>query len=250
MNIPTARVLADGTFYVGYHYNPSNYDLRYNNPNILNLGLSGQVSSSVYYATLVLLPRLEINLNFFNQNGYLPLSARGIGDRQFDVKYAILTEKPRRPSVAIILSAPFGYNNSLVTYAAMATKNVTLTEHISAEVTVGFGSPFYFDRSGLSIANDFNIFANYKVNNKSDRANPYLSGPFGGVAIRFKKNIGGMIEWDSQQLNVGAYATLFNHWTVQAGVINMAKVTFGTSYAVSLLELPKRFKSKTKKKTE
>ncbi|NEU67452.1 YjbH domain-containing protein [Spirosoma agri] len=243
LNIPTARLLPDGTFQMGYHYNPSNYDLRANDPNAVVSSNVTYQSASIYYAHLVVLPRLEINVNFYNVNGYLPVKARGIGDRQFDVKYGVLTERERRPSVAVIVSAPFGYDNSLVTYAAVATKNVTLSEHVTAEVTAGFGSPFYFDRSD-NVGNDFNIFSNYKLHNKNERPNPYLSGPFGGVVVRYKKNIGGMIEWDARHLNLGAYATLFKRWTVQAGVINFDQVTFGTSYAVSLLELPKRLRVK------
>ncbi|WP_158552539.1 YjbH domain-containing protein [Spirosoma telluris] len=238
LNIPTARVLNDGTFYIGYHYNPSNYDPRANDPN-KSVNVAEKQSSSIYYMTLALLPRLEINLNIFRINGYIPLKARGIGDRQFDIKYAVLTERPRRPSVAVIVSAPFGIDNSLVTYAAVATKNITLSETVTTEVTVGFGSPYYFDRSD-NVGNDFDIFSNYKLQNKNDRPNPYLSGPFGGASFTYKKKAGGMIEWDSRHLNLGAYATLFNHWTVQAGVINFDQITFGTSYSVSLFHLPKR----------
>lgn len=245
MNIPTARVLPDGTFYIGYHYNPSNYDPRSANPNASVNGGANQ-SSSIYYLTLALLPRLEVNINLFKANGALPLKERGIGDRQFDVKYAVLTERERRPSVAVIVSAPFGIDNSLVTYAAAATKNVTLSDAISAEVTLGFGSPYYFDRSDNQ-GNDFDIFSNYKLHNKNERPNPYLSGPFGGVAIKVKKKAGGMIEWDSRHLNLGAYATLFTHWTVQAGVINFAQITVGTSYSISLFHLPKRLGLGTKK---
>ncbi|WP_168207762.1 YjbH domain-containing protein [Spirosoma sp. KCTC 42546] len=243
MNIPTARILADGMFHIGYHYNPSHYDPRANDPNA-SVNVAPNQSSSVYYATLAMLPRLEININIFRVNGELPLKARGIGDRQFDIKYAVLTERERRPSVAVIVSAPFGIDNSLVTYAAAATKNFTLSETVTAEVTAGFGSPYYFDRSD-NVGNNFDIFSNYKLHNKNERSNPYLSGPFGGVAIRFKQTLGGMIEWDSRHLNLGAYAKLFDRWTVQAGVINFDQITFGTSYAVSLKKLPKRVREKS-----
>jgi len=243
MNIPTARILADGTFQIGYHYNPSNYDPRINDPNkVVSNNVTFQ-SGSIYYATLAVLPRLEINLNIFHVNGELPLKARGIGDRQLDVKYAVLTESNRRPSVALILSTPFGVDNSLVTYAVAATKNYTLSESISAELTAGFGSPYYFDRSDNK-GNNFDIFSNYKLHNKNERPNPYLSGPFGGVAIRYNQKVGGMIEWDSRHLNLGAYAKLFDRWTIQAGVINFDQVTFGTSYATSLKGLPNRLRKR------
>ena len=51
-----------------------------------------------------------------------------------------------------------------------------------------------------------------------------------------------MVEWDSQHLNVGAYALLFKHWTIQAGLLNGDQLTAGTSYSVPLLRLPKRLR--------
>ena len=246
INIPTARVLADGTFTIGYHYNPSHYDLRTDNPNASVSSLVEGQSNSIFYVHLVVLPRLELNINIFRVNGYVPLKGRGIGDRQFDIKYAFLTERSRRPSVAAIVSAPFGIDNSLVTYALVATKNIPLSEVLSTEVTLGFGSPYYFDRSD-NVGNDFNIFSNYKLHNKNERVAPYLSGPFAGVVVRYKSRMGGMVEWDSQHVNVGAYATLFRRWTLQAGVINFDQLTVGTSYAVSLLELPEKLRLNRRK---
>lgn len=245
--IPTATVLDDGSLRIGYFYNPSHYDLRNNNPNSKRLGLTAQQSQSIYFIHLAILHRLEINLNLFNINGYIPLKARGIGDRQFDVKYAILTERKRRPSLAVILSAPFGIDNSLVTYAVAATKTIPLHQNVVAEVTAGLGSPYYLGRNG-NLGNDYTIFSNYKLHSKNELPGPYLSGFFGGVNVRFRKKGGVMVEWDSQHLNVGAYATLFKRWTVQAGVINFDQVTVGTSFSFSLQGLPKRLTQTTQLK--
>jgi hypothetical protein len=235
--IPSARGLADGDLVLGYTFNP----IRYAVSGINNPGSStaiNQNSENVFYATLCALPRLELSFTLLRPIGYLPLQARGIGDRQFDVKYQILTEREKRPAVAIILSAPFGLNNSLITHALVATKNFPLSEHTKIELTAGYGSPYYFDKSGGGDKYDF--LGGYELRNKNKNLGQYLTGPFGGVVVRFRGNTGLMAEWDSQHLNLGGYATLFNRWTIQAGVLNFDQITIGTSYAVSLRKLPKR----------
>nr|WP_293834684.1 YjbH domain-containing protein [uncultured Arsenicibacter sp.] len=243
--IPTAELLDDGTFRIGYFYNPSHYDLRNNNPNAKSNTALRQQSQSIYYFHLAVLPRLEVNLNLFHINGYIPLKERGIGDRQFDIKYGILREKARRPSLAVVLSAPFGIDNSLVTYAVAATKHFSLSKEWETQLTLGIGSPYYFDRSD-NRGNDYNIFANYKLHSKNQLPGPYLSGPFGGVKLQYRKAGGVMAEWDSQHLNLGAYATLFRHWTVQAGVINFDQVTVATSFQFGLQKSVKQLVKQTK----
>lgn len=222
--IPSARVLADGALCVGYTYNPIRYAFRFNNRN----------SESIYFVNLTLLPRLEINLNLLIPNGNVRFGDRGIGDRQIDVKYGILTETKLRPAVAVILSMPFGIDNSLETYAIAATKNIALTESIGVEVTAGVGSPYYVYRDVKNDRNS-NIFSGFTLRDKRIKSNSYLSGPYAGLSLNIRKKAGLLVEWDSQHLNVGAYATVCRHWTVQGGLLNGDQVTLGTSYAFSLL---------------
>ena len=234
--IPSAEVIDDGTFSAGYNYNPINYAVKFNK----------QSSESIYFVNLVVLPRFEVNLSLLRLNEVVPDSAgkpnkgEGIGDRQLDLKYVLLLEKVKRPSVAVILSAPFGVDNALVTYAVVATKHISITKLINAGITVGIGSPYYIGRS--TNAND--ILSDFTIRDKRDLPYRYLSGPFGGVNLNVAKKGGLMIEWDSQHLNVGAYVTLFRHWTLQAGLLNGDQFTFGTSYSVNVLRLPKRLVKK------
>ncbi|WP_460984213.1 YjbH domain-containing protein [Spirosoma fluminis] len=225
MYIPSAEVLEDGTFSIGYNYNPKHYAFRFNKKN----------SESIGYVNLSLLPRLEVNINLLNPNGPIRFQDKGIGDRQIDLKYALFTEKAKRPSMAVILSAPFGIDNSLVTYALVATKHVALSKAVTAGITAGMGSPYSIYRAGVKNEENSDIFSGYTLRDKRDRPYHYLSGPFGGVNLNFARKGGVMVEWDSQHLNVGAYALLFKHWTVQAGLLNADQITFGTSYSVSLL---------------
>lgn len=222
--IPSARVLNDGTFWAGCNYNPVNYAFRFNKTN----------SESIYFVNLSLLPRLEVSLSLLRPNGPVRFGDRGIGDRQLDLKYVFLTERSYRPAVALIISAPFGIDNSLETYALVATKSFTLTPDLQLEVTGGIGSPYYVYRDEKNDQNS-GIFSNFTWRDKREKPYYYLAGPFGGLVLRYRTKGGLLVEWDSQHLNVGAYATLWKHWTIQGGLINGKQVTVGTSYSFSLL---------------
>lgn len=229
--IPSARMTEDGSFQFGYHFNPIHYGFRFNRQN----------SEGIYFANLTLLPRLEINVNLLRINNELKKGQKGIGDRQLDIKYLLLKETPRRPSVAILLSAPFGIDNSLSTNAVVASKTVRLGNRLYADVSAGFGSPVFIQRDESEKSN-YDIFDNLEIIKKKDLAYRYLSGPFGGFNLRFDNKAGFMAEWDSQHFNAGLYTTLFKRWTVQAGILNFDQVTFGTSYAVDMRTLPQRFR--------
>ncbi|WP_353717302.1 YjbH domain-containing protein [Dyadobacter sp. 676] len=230
--IPSAQQTSDGAFQFGYHFNPIRYGFRYNRRN----------SEGIYFANLTVLPRLEINVNLLRINNEKKRGQKGIGDRQLDIKYLLFKETDKRPSVAIILSAPFGIDNSLSTNALVGSKTLRLGNRLYADVTAGFGSPVFIQRDE-SEKNNYNIFENLEIVKKKDLAYRYLSGPFGGFNLRFDNMAGFMAEWDSQHFNAGLYATLFKRWTIQAGVLNFDQVTFGTSYAVNMLRLPKRVRS-------
>ncbi|GGH19954.1 hypothetical protein GCM10007423_00020 [Dyadobacter endophyticus] len=219
--VPTATRTDDGTFQFGYHYNPIRYGFRYKDRN----------SESISFINLTILPRLEVNVNLLQYNNHKNLDQKGIGDRQLDIKYLILTETSRRPALAAIISPPFGINSSVSADVLVATKTFKLAPRVFAEVTAGIGSPYFFQR-GNKVNND--IFADMKLGKKKNLTYQYLSGPVGGVNLRLERRAGLMLEWDSQQFNMGIYGRLFKRWTVQAGLLNFDQITFGTSYALNL----------------
>jgi hypothetical protein len=234
MYIPTAEVQEDGTFSAGYALNPKNYAFRFNKAN----------SESICFVNLCLLPRLEVNVNLLNPNGPIRFGDKGIGDRQIDIKYVALREKAKRPSVAIILSAPFGIDNSLISNAVVATKHVKLSTAVTVAASVGMGSPYSLFRADVKNDQNSDIFSGYTLKDKRDKPYYYLAGPFGGVNVNFHKKGGLMAEWDSRHINVGAYALLFAHWTLQAGLLNGDQLTVGTSYSLNLFHWPKRLDRK------
>jgi len=229
--VPSAVESKPGSFIFGLAYNPVDYSFRRN----------GYNSENTYFINLTILPRLDINLNLMRMNGELRKQDKGIGDRQLDIKYLILREKKYQPSMAILVSAPFGIDNSFTTNALVLTKTLSLSPKFTAEVTAGIGSPYYFQRDDSEKSNS-NIFGNLELKNKKDLKYRYLSGPIGGIKLGYNKKGGLMVEWDSQHLNIGAYGTLFKKWTIQAGVLDFSQITFGTSYALNLKTLPKRLK--------
>nr|WP_295931364.1 YjbH domain-containing protein [uncultured Dyadobacter sp.] len=229
--VPSAQQTDDGAFQFGYHYNPIRYGFRFNRKN----------SEGIYFANLTLLPRLEININLLRVNNEQQRGQKGIGDRQLDLKYLLLKETPKRPSLALIISAPFGIDNSLSTNALVASKTIRLGARLYADITAGLGSPWYIQRDDSEKSN-YDIFHSLEMIRKKNQAYRYLSGPFGGFNLRLDKKAGLMAEWDSQHLNFGFYGTLFRRWTIQAGVLNFDQISFGTSYALNMLPLPRRFR--------
>lgn len=229
---PTARYTEDGNFAVGLNFVPKDYGFE---RNINNPG-------RILFVNLTVLSRLDVNVNmlqlFSTPDHHVKL---GLGDRQLDFRYLILKEKTKQPSLAIIVSNPMSVSPTVLTHALVATKNIKLNGTVNAEISLGYGSPYHSYRKGSTL-NNYGLFENIVIEKKSKyrRHKHYLEGPFGGVAFRFKQKYGLMLEYDSRNVNVGAYAVVAKKWTLQAGVLNLQQITFGTAYNFSLLKLPKR----------
>ncbi len=232
--VPSATLNEEGSLRIGAAYNPVKYGFR----------RRGRNAERILFANLVVIPRLEVNLNILQPIGNEQYPVReGLGDRQLDLRYLLLKETAKRPSVAIIMSSPFTIDGALMTHVLVATKTFALNENFRALVTAGVGSPYFVYRDVKNIQSS-NIFEGYKWQKKSEYKinNHYLVGPFGGVQLEYRKKAGLMAEFDSKYVNLGAYATLFGRWNVQAGLLNFDQVTLGTAYTFSLLKPTKRLK--------
>ncbi|MBA4850536.1 YjbH domain-containing protein [Emticicia sp. BO119] len=232
--IPNSTAYRDGSLSFGYNYNPIKYSLRNKNTN----------PEQVIFASITLLPRLTLTLSLLQPVQTKKSKLReGLGDRQVDISYLLIKEKPKFPSLAIIISSPFMIETAMLTNVLVATKHFKLSSLLDLETTVGYGSPYIVSREGnfqLNTANS-NIFSNLKFQKKSDFVfnNGYLVGPFGGLKLSFQNKAGLMAEWDSQHLNVGMYATLWKKWTIQGGLLNGDQFMFGSSFNIQLLK-PKK----------
>jgi hypothetical protein len=237
---PSALETEEGLFRFGYTYVPIDYALRARNRN----------PERVVYANVTILKRLEITASLLKVISTKERKVReAIGDRQLDLRYLILREKSNRPSLAVVLTTPFTIDGAMLTHALIATKNFRLSENLKLEGSVGYGSPYYLYRNEGNLTSS-SILSNYKWQKKSkDRyKNHYLEGPFGGAALHYRSIGGVMAEYDSQNINIGAYAKLFKAWTIQAGLLNFDQVTVGTSVAVSLLKPSRRLKKQNDEK--
>ncbi|WP_259013916.1 YjbH domain-containing protein [Emticicia fluvialis] len=233
MYIPNATAYEDASLSFGYNYNPLKYSLRSKQRN----------AERVLFANLTLLPRLTITLSLLQPVTTDTKIREGLGDRQLDISYLLVKEKPRFPSVAVIISSPFMIETAMLTNVLVATKHFNLNKDLNLETTAGYGSPYILSREGdfkLNLANS-NIFSNLKFQKKSDFIfnNGYLVGPFAGIKLGYRNKAGLMTEWDSQHLNVGAYLTLWKKWTVQGGLLNGDRFIFGSSIHFQLLK-PKK----------
>jgi hypothetical protein len=229
---PSAVETDNGMFRFGYNYNPMRYALRGRDKN----------AERILYASVSLFSRLEININFLQMISSSRRKVKeGLGDRQLDLRYLLLKEKKKRPSLAIILTTPFTIDGAMLTHALVATKNFALTNNLKLEASIGYGSPYYLYRNASTLKDD-GMFSDFKWQKKSEDKyhNHYLQGPFGGAVLHYRSYGGLMAEYDSKHINVGVYGKLFKNWTLQAGLINGDKFTFGTSYAIALAKPSKR----------
>ena len=237
---PSAVETEDGLFRFGYNYNPINYALRGR----------GRNPERVIYANVTILKRLEINASLLQMIDTDQRKVReAIGDRQLDIRYLILKEKPKQPSLALVMTTPFTIDGAMLTHALVATKNFQVQRDLKLETSIGYGSPYYLYRDVANLENS-NFLTGYKWQKKSEDKfqNHYLQGPFGGAVLHYKNWGGVMAEWDSKHLNVGAYARLLKCWTIQAGWLNADQITVGTSVAVNLLKPSRRLKKQSDEK--
>ncbi|MFN3379728.1 MAG: YjbH domain-containing protein [Runella zeae] len=234
MYTPSAVMTDDGFFRIGYNYNPIRYGLRGRNEN----------PERILFANVTILPRLEVGVTLLQMID-TPTSdvSEGIGDRGMDLRYQVLKETEKRPGLAVIMTVPFTIDGAMLTHVVVATKHFEIARDWKLEVSAGYGSPYFVYRQGSTTTN-YSFLSNFVWQKKSTwrYRNHYLEGPFGGLSLSFRQKAGLMAEYDSQHLNVGAYATFFKKWTVQAGWLNGDQFMFGTSFGVNLLKLPRKVK--------
>ncbi len=237
---PNAVATDDGLLRVGYNYNPMKYGLR----------RQGRNPEQILFASITILKRLEVNVNFLQLISTEKYKVKeALGDRQLDLRYLILQEKAKRPSLALVVTTPFTIDGAMLTHALVATKNFQIASDFKLEVSAGYGSPYYLWRDESNLKNS-SILSNFTWQKKSEDRyhNHYLQGPFGGAVLHYKKLGGVMAEFDSERINLGVYTMLFKSWTIQAALLNFDRFSFGTSYAFSLRKPSKRLQKQIDEK--
>jgi len=161
---------------------------------------AGTAPERSFLASIVFLPAVELSLkvtrpysnlvkNFVSGPRYY-----GIGDRSISLRVQLLKEKKNRPAILVGIqdlgtASAFFKTNYIVLSKKMMLKQVALS------TTLGYGRPIGEARA---------IF---------------LNGPFGGIQAEWK-GLSGLIEYDTERINLGLTYKMKNRLAIQLGLIN------------------------------
>ena len=219
LNIPTAEMQEDGTFYLGASFIDKNYIEDYG---------SGEYNVLTYYFDLTFLPFLEIG---FGNSRLLDFQSDSYTvDRRFSFRFRPLRERKYIP--AIVIGAHDIYTsivNKSNTNQYFSSVYIVATKHI----------PVKSSEFGLTLGYGFNIF----------RVNQFV-GFFGGVSFSpgFYRPLKFIAEYDANSFNIGGNVLLFNHLFVYVMLSDFKYFSGGLAYRVYLLNNYKKKRKNGKKK--
>ena len=218
LNIPSAEMQEDGTFYFGGSFIDKN--------TIGDYG-SGKYNVLTYYFDLTFLPFLEIS---FGNTRLLDYDDdRHTVDRRFSFRIRPLKERKYVPAIVI------GAHDIYTSIASKSTTNqyfsslyIVATKHIAVTKS------------------EFGFTLGYGLS--ASRVNQFV-GLFGGVSFSpgFYRPMKFIAEYDGEVINIGLNALLFNHLFVYAMLQDFKYFSGGLAYHVYLLNNVKK-KRKEKKK--
>ena len=217
LNIPTAEMQEDGTFYLGGSYLDGHYTESYG---------SGKYNAFTYYFDLTFLPFLEINFGSTRLINYN--ESNNTVDRRFSFRFRPLRERKYIPAIVI------GAHDI---YTSIAKENETNQYFSSVYIVATKHLPVKGSEFGFTLGYGFNAF----------RVNQFV-GLFGGVSFSpgFYRPMKFIAEYDGKGINLGINAMLFKHLFVYAMVMDMKYFSGGLAYHVFLLNKAKK-KRKEKK---
>jgi hypothetical protein len=217
LNIPSADMQEDGTFFFGGSYINKNYISSYG---------GGDNDVATYYLNLTFLPFVEVSYGSTRLLNYS--GDRYTVDRRISMRLRPLKERKYVPAVVVGIhdlytSVPkeSETNQYFSSLYAVATKNIPVK-----------GSAF-----GITLGYGIRAFRN----------NQFL-GFFGGVSFSpgFYRPMKFIAEYDGVGINLGLQAMLFRHLFVYAMVNDFKYFSGGIAYHVYLLNNVKK-KSKAKR---
>lgn len=203
LNIPSADMQTDGTFFIGANYLPNDFT-----PDIFNYNTGN------YYFNITFLPFLEINYRLtifkFNNGNYNQ-------DRSFGVRLRLLKEKKLMPSLVVggndlYSSSPVLKSNYFNFVYGVTTKNISINK-TQIGVTAGYA---------------YEGFSSIKKEN--------LKGFFGGVSVSpgFLPCVKVIGEYDSIGFNSGVTVLILKHFFVYGFLRDFNIPTGGLAYYIYL----------------
>jgi hypothetical protein len=221
LNIPSAEMQEDGTFFLGGSYINSQY--------IDNYG-SGDYECLTYYFDLTFLPFLEISfgntrlLNYNEGDNYTV-------DRRFSFRVRPLKERKYVPAIVLgahdvytSIQAGADFNQYFNSIYIVATKHIPV-KRSEFGLTLGYGFDFF-------------------------NSNQFI-GLFGGVSFSpsFARQLKLIAEYDGQGINIGGNVLCFKHLFLYAMLHDFKHFSGGLAYRVYLLNKVKK-KRNTRKSTD
>jgi hypothetical protein len=210
LNIPTADMQEDGTFYAGGSF----IDKSYIEDDVL-----GQYNVLTYYFDLTFLPFLEIS--FGNTRLLDNTEDNNTVDRRFSFRIRPLRERKYVP--AIVIGAHDIYtsiSNKEITNQYFSSLYIVATKHI----------PVKKSEFGLTLGYGF----------APSRVNQFV-GLFGGLSFSpgFYRPMNFIAEYDGKSINIGLNTMLVKHLFLYAMLHDFSDFSGGLAYHVFLLNKAK-----------
>lgn len=220
--VPEASIYEDGEWMFGLVANHQNY--RYLYPELSRTRFTHEL---YYTAGVALIPRVNFFITLARLRGLTAEDRLGIGDRQAVLSVLALKERKYLPSIVVNISNPFATVNQYnSTNHLLATKRFELSGQLQLRTTLGYGVPYTFTDSGRE--DD----PGYRFRQKESN---YLNGFFGGVQFVHSESYYASLEHDSDKVNLGLGAELWNRLSLQINVLGIDRgrelgVGFGVRY--------------------
>lgn len=204
LSVPTAETLEDGSIAFGVSYTNKKYVNDLNN----------KFDAAYYFVSVGFLPFLEVSLGITR---YMSLPyGQALGDRVPSVRVKLINENETLPSIVIgahdfMETKDHGTNKLSNALYIVSSKHVKLkSSSYEAGIHLGYGADWIkaFDH--------------------------HFVGLFGGVSLKYKNLLRGIIEYDTEKVNCGAEITLFNHFKLLGGLMNFNTFSGGICYKTQL----------------
>ncbi len=201
--IPTAEILNDGEVLIGYNYFPKNQLKAYNY----------NYDAAIVYVSFAFLPSVEISLRTTYPVNF---DRAAIGDRMPSVRIRILKETAAMPAVA------FGLHDFATAFGGSEA--------------VYFNSTYFVASKKIKFNEIFNeIDFNLGYGFKTMKAAGYqFNGFFYGASFYFLNSISILGEFDAERFNAGLRITLFKHFKLLGGFMDMKHFSGGAAVSFVL----------------
>lgn len=228
INIPSADWYEEQPLGFSFNHLPGPYNMYGNEKTGVNF----------YNVRATFTSFFEVNLSLAHRPGRARINNLGVGDRQFDFRVRLLSEKEYFPAIVIGLTPPGIEAPYLSHDYLVASKNIK-SGFGNFTFSGGYGFPYVLRRR-----EEAEFYFHVYFSKKSILIqNNYLSGFFGGVSYK-PFDFGGLLfEYDSNTFNAGAFIKPFNWLILQGTTYEGKEWGFSAAFNFSLDHSPYSLKN-------